>query len=236
MCVDVCEELVKEKHNRILADWYEKLAQFEESLSTANNTIITTTSTTTTTNSNYYNQRESVVNTSGVLNSSGYFETSSPCSNSYVNSSDFVLHGGLFLGASELTLVEQGSPPIHSSAAAVSATIAVTAAATTPINLSNLSATMSSSQSSLNSCSSSNFSISPSSSSSSSSAYTSSTNTATTTTTTRQSVLSASESSSEQHFSLEVYLSALNKQKVQLNDDYERKVAECTQLKQNIGL
>lgn len=209
LCMDVCEELVKEKRNRTVADWYSKLVKFENSLSTSHCTVAS------------ISMAPAHSDTSVVLNSSGYFDTSSPYGSnsscaSTLNSAD----------ATELALVDQTLETMVAS----STTSTLTSlnhhrggAVTHPdINLGHCmsSSGMSSSQSSLNSCSSSNFSISPS-SSSSSSAYTT--------------FESSSSTRSASGFSLEVYLSALTKTKAQLSDEYEKKATECAQLKQNIG-
>lgn len=199
----VCQEQVREKRGRVMADWYAKLTRFEQSFTNGGTS--------------------SGVGSTVVLNSSGYFETSSPCSNSYLNSSDF---GAVFPSAlSEVTLIDHASSitgHVNNSPAENLAT--TTSNSQNLINLSGIS----SSQSSLNSCSSYNFSISASSSSSSSasSAYTSD-GTRTSSTHTAYSC---------DHFSLEVYLSTLTKTRIQLNSDYEKKIVECAQLKQNIGI
>lgn len=200
----VCQEQVREKRGRVMADWYAKLTRFEQSFTSGGTS--------------------SGVGSTVVLNSSGYFETSSPCSNSYLNSSDF---GAVFPSAlSEVTLIDHASSITgHVSISPTENLATITSTSQNLINLSGIS----SSQSSLNSCSSYNFSISASSSSSSSSASSAYTSEGARTSSTHTAY-------SCDHFSLEVYLSTLTKTRIQLNNDYEKKIVECAQLKQNIGI
>lgn len=202
LCLDVCHDLVREKHNKILIDWFSKLVSFEQSFSGGGIQINATT-----TNNRCCNTGNGIIS---------YFDTSSPCSNS--------CFGEFCQFPSALSEVEHSSQ--------ISTTMSSLSSSTTlPImmNLCNLSG-ISSSQSSLNSCSSSNFSISPSttssSSSSSSSAYGD---------TSLSGGVGVGSSAADQFFSLEVYLSSLSKTKAILSDDYEKKVAECAHLKENIG-
>lgn len=203
----LCEEQVREKRNRILIDWYGKLAKFEQNLSNGSSS--------------------SGVGSTAVLSSSGYFETSSPCTNSCLNSTDF--EAAFPNALSEVTVIDHSSSPCPITSSAVAVAVNLGTSISTSQNLINLSE-ISSSQSSLNSCSSFNFSISPSSSSSSSTTSSSSSTSCTARTSSSHVVYSPD------HFSLEVYLSTLKKTRSQLNDDFERKVAECVQLKENIGI
>lgn len=216
VCLDVCGHLVREKHYRIVGDWFARLANFE-----LNNLQH---------RPKYLLLNYDAAPTSMLLND--YL--------SDVNSLNFYM---VKSSSSE-------PPPFDTSTVIHSYAKTTDYASSEPNanNLLNLSA-ISTSQSSINSCSSCTLSISPSSSSSSNSNSTSSpscgsyfgaegsssscmdTNENVTIKTASSPLLTTTTSA---HFSLEQYLSTLSRTRTQLRDDFDKKQAECEQLKEKI--